>query len=65
MSVNASAPRKMKDGVLRDSFLQIAAKTKAFPTTANGEDKATVTHVKMAIERYLEIEKKGFGRAEN
>lgn len=36
-SVKANTASRMYDGVLRDGFLQIDARIRAFPTTATGE----------------------------
>ncbi len=37
-SVNASPASRTNDGVFKDGFLQIAAKTTAFPATATGAE---------------------------
>jgi len=41
-SVKANTASRMYDGVLRDRFLQINARIRAFPTTATGDKIATI-----------------------
>ena len=49
--MKANPARRMLDGVLREGFLKIAVKTKAFPTTAIGEKRPTTAevHIKNAL----------------
>ena len=44
-SVRANPARRTKEGVLREGFLQIAAKIRPFVTTAGGDRMETTTDV--------------------
>ena len=51
----ASPQRIIWEGVLREVFLQIAAITKAFPTTASGDKKAMTIEVERATALKAEL----------
>ena len=44
----ASPPNRIKEGVLRDGFLHIAATIKEFPATATSEERALITPINKA-----------------